>query len=401
MQTSVDGGYALITVGQLANVCAARKDGRISFLALRTWLAAHEQRAKRCTAKGWFRYTTAELARLVRAPERSVCRAVRELTDCGLFTWTKRVIEFPSTVLDFAEDLAAELGTSPKRPVPIPRYLLRAVFRHTRPSEVMAAIAHLIRCLFRRGRELFNYGLIKASWVASVFGVGERSVHSARRWLIDQKFFTQEYVNQFVLNRWGARFVVSFKQVNQPQPVKRVRSKSAPPMIRICTSTKTSTSKYQENYKPADGGQNAGLQTGEISKPDLKRITPDDLRKISRLEVLYEQAVRAHWIEATEANFRNFVCAALRATRAGGRVGAIFAGIVKKRLWHHVTQEQEDRALAVLRRYREQRKVRPKAREGASDSVQPPAPIGEVCAAVLNCADGLKTGDREFPNGQT
>jgi hypothetical protein len=248
MQTSVDGGYALITVGQLANVCAARKDGRISFLALRTWLAAHEQRAKRCTVKGRLRYTTAELARLVRAPESSVSRAIKKLTDCGLLSWTEHAIEFPGAVLDFAEELAAELGTSPRRPVPVPRYVLRAIFRHTRPSEVMAAIAHLIRCLFRKGRELFNHGLIKASWVASVFGVGERSVHSARRWLIDQKFLTQEYVNQFVLNRWGARFVVSLKQVNRPQRVRAVRSKSAPPRIRICTSTKTSTSKYQRNF---------------------------------------------------------------------------------------------------------------------------------------------------------
>lgn len=68
MQTSVDGGYALITVGQLANVCAARKENRITFLALRTWLAAHEQRAKRCTARGRVRFTLSELARLVRSP---------------------------------------------------------------------------------------------------------------------------------------------------------------------------------------------------------------------------------------------------------------------------------------------------------------------------------------------
>lgn len=51
MKTYVQGGYVTITVGQFANVCEARKSGRISFLGLRVWLACHEQRAKRCTAK--------------------------------------------------------------------------------------------------------------------------------------------------------------------------------------------------------------------------------------------------------------------------------------------------------------------------------------------------------------
>ena len=58
MATEVDGGYVVITVGQFASVCAARKDGIISFLALRVWLAAHEQKAKRCLAKGRLSFTS-------------------------------------------------------------------------------------------------------------------------------------------------------------------------------------------------------------------------------------------------------------------------------------------------------------------------------------------------------
>jgi hypothetical protein len=87
--------------------------------------------------------------------------------------------------------------------------------------------------------------------------------------------------------------------------------------------------------------------------PTLRDIQPEDLRKPSRLEELYRQAVKAKWIEHSEANIGNFACAALRATRSGGRVGAIFAAIVRKRLWHHITQEQETHALAVLNRFRE------------------------------------------------
>ena len=80
----------------------------------------------------------------------------------------------------------------------------------------------------------------------------------------------------------------------------------------------------------------------------LRNILPEDLKKLPRLEELYRQAVRARWLPDSEANFRNFICAALRATRAGGRVGAIFVGIVKRGLWHHITYDQERDALALL-----------------------------------------------------
>lgn len=247
METTVEGGYALISVGQFANVCAARKDGLISFVALRVWLAAHEMRAKRCTAKGRVHYSTDELARLVRVPAKTAVKALSELVRHGLIDWQPTGICFPEILQDYAVDLAAELGTKPSSPVPVPRYILRALFRHKRPSEVMAAIAHLVRCLFRKGREIFNHGLIKASWVASVFGVGERSVHAARKWLADEKFLIQEPVNQFVLNRWGAKFLVSLKQVARPAPAVRAERKSAPPTIKICTSTITITSNNLES----------------------------------------------------------------------------------------------------------------------------------------------------------
>jgi hypothetical protein len=117
--------------------------------------------------------------------------------------------------------------------------------------------------------------------------------------------------------------------------------------------------------------------------PDLKNIVPEDLKKLPRLESLYRQAIRAKWLADSEASFRNFVSAALRATRAGGRVGAIFAGIVKRGLWHHVTQEQERHAMAILRRHRERHDAfRSRANTGSSARSKP-SPIGEVVGTVL------------------
>jgi hypothetical protein len=110
---------------------------------------------------------------------------------------------------------------------------------------------------------------------------------------------------------------------------------------------------------------------------------------MSRLELLYEQAVSANWLSHSEANLRNFVSAALRATWAGGRVGAIFVGIVRRRLWHHITQAEEDRALSVLKRYQERR---PDAFRRSSLDARQVASVGkasELLNTVLNCALSL------------
>jgi hypothetical protein len=381
MATRVDGGYAVITVGQFANVCAARKKGVISFVALRVWLAAHEQRAKRCTATGRVSYTIKELARLVRVHEAPAKKALAELSALSLITWSETFITFPQVVLGISEQMASELGTSPKRPVPVPRYVLRALFRHTRPSEVLAAIAHLIRCLFRRGTEIFNYGLIKASWVAEVFGVGERSVHAARSWMLQQKILTQEVVNQFVLNRWGGKFVISLQQLGRGRA--RRSARSAPPSLTNST-LKSTYSNQKINNKPAAGGPLPGVDGKQISKPTIRNILPEDLRQIERLQELYTQALNANWLSHSEANWRNFVAAALRASRAGGRVGAIFVGIVRRKLWHHVTQAEEDDALATLRRHLD----RQSAPLASSAPVEPRGTsvkkVSELLRTVLN-----------------
>jgi len=90
-------------------------------------------------------------------------------------------------------------------------------------------------------------------------------------------------------------------------------------------------------------------------EPTLKNITSDDLHRLSHLEELYKQATAAAWLPDCEANLRNFVAAAVRATRAGtacsestacsgsGDAVRIFVGIVRRGLWPNITQEQEDR----------------------------------------------------------
>jgi hypothetical protein len=248
----------------------------------------------------------------------------------------------------------------------------------------MAAIAHLIRCLFRRGGKIFNGGLVSSSWVASVFGVGERSVHSARRWLRSLGFLTEERVHQLVMNRFGGKFLISLERPEAKTP----RAESAPPSI-----LKRGTLRYFENQinnKPAFAAP--GVRADEQGKPTLRNVQFEDLKKLPRLEELYRQTVEAGWLEASEASLRNFLCAALRATQAGGRVGAIFVGIVRKKLWHHVTQAQEDRAMTVLKSYRARK---PDAFSASGGAIENPDPrVFELVKTVLNCASAKSAVNR-------
>jgi hypothetical protein len=101
-----------------------------------------------------------------------------------------------------------------------------------------------------------------------------------------------------------------------------------------------------------------------------------------------------HRLPRSEANIRNFASAALRTTRGGGRVGAIFAGIVTKQLWHHITQEQENRALAVLNRFRE---AHAGAFSGAEQiSVRNDGRVAELVSLVIKTATGSKRLTPDF-----
>src|SRR5262249_47499901 len=152
---------------------------------------------------------------------------------------------------------------------------------------------------------------------ASVLGVSERSVHSARKWLLSSGFLLQEAVHQLVMNRWGGKFLFILRSAIERHKPRRAAADFAPPFK--TTSTSKSTSNNQINYKPALAA--SGVQKEQ--DPTLKNIKPQDLKNPTRLESLYRQAISSGWIEHSEANVRNFCSAALRATRAGGRVGAI------------------------------------------------------------------------------
>jgi hypothetical protein len=156
------------------------------------------------------------------------------------------------------------------------------------------------------------------------------------------------------LNRDGAYFVIdpgwrrAGKQFAPPAPEKCARS--APPI------EKPETPNGSKNQKPA-APVGAGVCTANREelqrRPSLQDIKLADLRRLSRLRVLYAEATAEKWLPDSEANLRNFIAAAARATRVKGDSVRVFVGIVRKGLWHHLSGEDEDRATRVLGRERE------------------------------------------------
>jgi hypothetical protein len=87
--------------------------------------------------------------------------------------------------------------------------------------------------------------------------------------------------------------------------------------------------------------------------PTLHDIELRDLKEFSRTEMLYQEAVRKDWIRDSEANFLNWVAAAVRAKTVKARDPVrVFSWIVRRNAWHMITQEQEERARKGIARHR-------------------------------------------------
>jgi hypothetical protein len=84
--------------------------------------------------------------------------------------------------------------------------------------------------------------------------------------------------------------------------------------------------------------------------PTLSNIRIEDLKDRERLHSLHRQAVAHGWLRDCEADTLNFYAAAARArTVPGGDPVRVFVGIVRRRLWYHITQAQEDEARQLSR----------------------------------------------------
>lgn len=361
------------------------------------------------------RFSLQELVAVI--PDTTSARAksaLKRLDSAGVLCFASDRIETARAGLFPDEPLAAELTKrgALSRLVPIPRRLLAELCFETRRSVLLTKLAYIIRglSLDRRSGELRSRGCIKASWIAEHFGLSIRSVRLARSSLIQSDFIGKDRSSfQRKLNRDGSYFEIALGRYTgtlakensrqsdsletEPAHSKRDSAGTLPtPRIhpeqlaetsqngRPSVSTRIAPQRRQnhtriapprerqetpyglKNQKPERGSFNpkastTGVRGTEIRTVTLKDIQFEDLRRLSSLRILYAQAVAANWLSGTEAEFQNFVGAAVRATRltqdaVRTEPVRVFVGIVKQKLWNHITSEQEERAREVISRAR-------------------------------------------------
>lgn len=390
--------YTTVRLTALANPVGALANGHISTAAFRVWLASLEAKAIRDAAARSRRrparsrrpvaprFSIEEFGRITGLSRRVVRRALRELFDAEILTFDPERLESPTLPQERFVDWAATLrcGRSDKRILPFPRPFLRYLARCHRVGIHLTAVGYLVRGLSFAPRtgEIRTRGTLKASWVAEQFGLSLRAVRYAQEELRDVGWLAKDTGStQRKLNRDGAYFAIDPAWrparsavakwpigepcTGRPGIVKRDKSSPefAPPGVEIGPrfappkeDGETPTDRKHHEARPTEpSGIRSGVGEARMleRRPTLRNITTDDLRRFDRIAALYRQAVGVGWLAGSEANALNFVAAAVRAREVDGDPVRVFVGIVRRGLWHHITQAQEERARRALSRFRE------------------------------------------------
>lgn len=397
----IHSGYKTITPVQLANAFSAQERGDITLHALRVYFAcfalvaireaAQRSRRKRHQKpRELARYRIQELERLTGLSPRATKGALRGLNQTGLVRYQEGEIFISTEPLSGSNDLLLELsgGRSPKRPIPVPRSMLRFLAHNRKSALTQTAIAYMARGLsLSRTGKISGKGTVKASWIAELFSLSERAVRYARTELVRLGWIERDTGSyQRKLNRDGAYFSINldwrFTQkpapcasaattpvdnlseplvnpdkegsIFAPLPVEKCMD-FAPPYKDRKTSIESKNQKAQQ-IEPARSGvclKSVGEATrGDLPAATLTNLRTEDFHQFSRLEALYFQAIERSWIKSSEASALDFIAAAVRAREVGRDAARVFVAIVRRGLWHHITQAQEDRARIALVRFR-------------------------------------------------
>lgn len=317
-------------------------------------------------------YSQREISEITKFGPKIISRILKDLSKENLLLFEPTRIEIIKTddLSYFSTELLKRGGL--RRLIPLPRRFIKELCLEKRKSIFFTKLAYGIRGLsLTKEKKLKSSGSVKASWISHFFGLSLRAVKLARKELIMAGFITKDTDSfQYKLNRSGAYFKIDLcryagtslldepaqKNLSHSENAPHRASNSqvfAPPYIKQVTSKEYKNQKtLGEPKRPAGVFTKQRIQEGE--NPNIKNVVKEDLFNFSRAEALYFQACKLGLVQASEASAINFLAAACRA-RGLGKVGdpvKIFMGIVRRKLWRHITQADEDRALSALKKYR-------------------------------------------------
>lgn len=332
----------------------AYKRGIIGLADLRVWLAIFEAVARRCGVRGNRRprFVGQELADIVGVRVEHIRRSIRRLERAGFLRWSETAVYLDDgTALLSAEELddlerVADLLVNRRRKVPVPRRMLRAVCRMSRPVLIATALGHFLRCLYYRDGRCCPDGRCKSSWVAAVFGVDARNVKAARGELVKAGWLIMEGTDQCSMNRWGPRVRVNLhcKPTSTEPACKSPPRPPAKPLRLPPPEINKKLPKGSNNQKPAGRGP-SGISDGNATKgPRWEHVVLPDLCDAERLQRLFERACVSGAVRRTRSALLEFFVAAeySRAVAARNPCG-LFASLVRKRRWG-LGQRYEDTA---------------------------------------------------------
>ena len=367
-------GFKTVTPIQLANVLHAVNSKLITYKGARVFfacllmLAAREAAGRSQKQKGkrlQCRYRQEEVCGLTGLSSAVVKRELRALQRLKILSFSESMLAIQGASIQGSESFCQRISgrRSPKRPIPVLRCALRFLARSNRTCLGKTTIAYILRGLTieRQNSEVRGVGTVKASWIAKTMCLSARSVKSARKELIDSGFITKDTNSyQRKLNRDGAYFRINLawkekpKQGVTPPKISPRRAETHPNFAPPYKDKKTSyESKNQKTLNFASKPPGV-CKANHEEEPTLRDVKPEDLKRFSRLKTLFMQAVEAGWLRGSEANFLNWLAAAVRAQTVEARSPVrVFLGIVKKGRWEFITQAQEDRARAAFTRNRE------------------------------------------------
>jgi len=383
-------GYKTITPVELSNALFALNSKLITFRAFRIYLgcfsliaireAATRLKRKNPKAPAFVpRYRISELGRLTGAGDKEIRRELNRLKRIGLVSFSETDIKINKRQLQDSEEFLAALAgaRSPNRPIPVPRSALRLLASSTKPALTKTMLAYILRGLTidRKTGEVRGKGTLKISFVTETLGLSERAANYSRAELIKIGWITKDTGSfQRKLNRDGAYFSINLAWVNPKSasyqsnlPVKHSESnvvpetQFAPPGAKICTEFAPPYKDKKTPYGSKDQKTLSAAQkpTGVFKnigqgKPNIRNVTLDDLKNLTRMEVLYSQACKLGLIQPCEASALNFLSAAVRAKRIeSGDPVKVFVSILRRKLFHHITQDEEDTARRALARIRD------------------------------------------------
>lgn len=362
-KATVAGGYTLITGTALLAAWWAYKQRTIRLADLRAWFACCELIAQRRAsgAKSRFRPDVRHVSHLAGISEPTARATLRRLTKAGILRWSDGEFSIPAAITlpgllgDDRFHHALSQVPHHERRVPIPRRMLRLLAGSTRPVFIATTLGHALRCLFLRGGRVAPAGLCKAAWITGAFGVDERNVKAARRELIASGWLHVDSASQRFLNRWGLPVRVNLDWAelasqSSPSDSPTTARLKSPPLG--ASHTVESPPPLRNNYRLQRSKNHVPQrESGVRQRWAARRPAPflnvqlEDLRSNSRLRVLFEATVRTGLLRNCEADELRFAAVAERAISKGtSNPAGFFAAVVRRGLWHVISQRDEDAA---------------------------------------------------------